>query len=116
MTGTVYTETLIHSAPEAFVSEAPYQLIIVTLDGGNRVTGRVSGDRVAIDDAVDARRRTQRRSLLSKNLHETSLEDGPHPDRDGVRGAGEGPCAGGAGPQHHSPGDRRARLRNAEAR
>ncbi len=52
MTGVVYTETLIHSAPEAFVSEAPYQLIIVTLDNGKRVTGRVSGDRVAIDDAV----------------------------------------------------------------
>ena len=52
MTGTVYTETLIHSAPEAFVSEAPYQLMIVTLDNGERVTGRVSGERVAIDDAV----------------------------------------------------------------
>jgi uncharacterized OB-fold protein len=52
MTGTVYTETLIHAAPEAFVSEAPYQLIIVTLDNGNRVTGRVSGERVSIDDHV----------------------------------------------------------------
>ncbi|HYI92317.1 MAG TPA: OB-fold domain-containing protein [Bryobacteraceae bacterium] len=52
MTGTVYTETLIHSAPEAFVSEAPYQLIIVTLDNGTRVTGRVSGEPVSIDDAV----------------------------------------------------------------
>jgi uncharacterized OB-fold protein len=52
MTGTVYTETLIHSAPEAFVSEAPYQLIIVTLDNGTRITGRVAGERVAIDDAV----------------------------------------------------------------
>lgn len=52
MTGIVYTETLIHSAPEAFVSEAPYQVIIVTLDTGERVTGRVSGERVAIDDAV----------------------------------------------------------------
>jgi uncharacterized OB-fold protein len=57
MTGTVYTETLIHSAPEAFVNEAPYQLIIVTLDiltseKGMRVTGRVSGERVSIDDAV----------------------------------------------------------------
>ena len=52
MTGTVYTETLIHSAPEAFVSEAPYQLIIVTLDSGGRITGRVAGERVAIDDAV----------------------------------------------------------------
>ena len=52
MRGTVYTETLIHSAPEAFVSEAPYQLIIVTIENGERVTGRVSGDRVSIDDAV----------------------------------------------------------------
>lgn len=52
MTGTVYTETLIHSAPEAFVSQAPYQLIIVTLDNGTRITGRVAGERVAIDDAV----------------------------------------------------------------
>jgi uncharacterized OB-fold protein len=52
MTGTVYTETLIHAAPEAFVSEAPYQLIIVTLDNGNRVTGRVSGELVSIDDHV----------------------------------------------------------------
>ncbi len=52
MTGIVYTETLIHSAPEAFVSEAPYQLIIVTLTDGKRVTGRVAGERVAIDDPV----------------------------------------------------------------
>lgn len=52
MTGTVYTETLIHSAPEAFVSEVPYQLIIVALGDGNRVTGRVSGERVAIGDMV----------------------------------------------------------------
>jgi uncharacterized OB-fold protein len=52
--GVVYTETLIHSAPEAFVSEAPYQLIIVTLEeDGTRLTGRVvSGQRVAIDDRV----------------------------------------------------------------
>jgi uncharacterized OB-fold protein len=52
MTGTVYTETLIHSAPEAFVSEAPYQVIIVTLENGTRITGRVSGDSVSIDDVV----------------------------------------------------------------
>jgi uncharacterized OB-fold protein len=52
MKGTVYTETLIHSAPEAFVSEAPYQLIIVTLENGKRVTGRVSGDPISIDDTV----------------------------------------------------------------
>jgi uncharacterized OB-fold protein len=50
--GTVYTETVIYSAPEAFVSEAPYQTAIVTLDGGGRVTGRIEGERVKIDDRV----------------------------------------------------------------
>ena len=30
----------------------PYQTAIVSLDGGGRVTGRISGDRVAIDDRV----------------------------------------------------------------
>ncbi len=52
MTGEVYTETVIHSAPEAFVSEAPYQIVIVTLEGGHRVTGRVLGERVRIGDTV----------------------------------------------------------------
>lgn len=50
--GTVYTETVIYSAPEAFASEAPYQTAIVTLDSGGRVTARISGDRVAIGDRV----------------------------------------------------------------
>jgi uncharacterized OB-fold protein len=50
--GVVYTETVIYSAPEAFAKEAPYQTAIVTLAGGGRVTGRVVGDRVAIDDRV----------------------------------------------------------------
>ena len=50
--GAVYTETVIWSAPEAFVSEAPYQTAIVTLDGGGKVTVRVEGDRVAIGDRV----------------------------------------------------------------
>ena len=51
-TGTVYTETVVHSAPEAFVKDAPYQTAIVSLDEGGRVTGRILGDRVAIDDRV----------------------------------------------------------------
>jgi uncharacterized OB-fold protein len=51
-TGTVYTETTIYSAPEAFTKDVPYQTAIVTLDGGGRVTGRILGDRVAIDDRV----------------------------------------------------------------
>jgi uncharacterized OB-fold protein len=50
--GTVYTETVIYSAPEAFVNEAPYQTAIVTLDGGGRVTGRIEGHRAKIDDRV----------------------------------------------------------------
>lgn len=52
MNGVVYTETVVHSAPEAFTAEAPYQIVIVTLEGGGRVTGRVAGDRVSIDDEV----------------------------------------------------------------
>ena len=51
-TGTVYTETVIYSAPEAFVSEVPYQTAIITLEGGGRVTGRIQGERVQIDDRV----------------------------------------------------------------
>jgi uncharacterized OB-fold protein len=52
MTGTVYTETVVHLAPEAFAAEAPYQVVIVTLNGGGRVTGRILGERVTIDDRV----------------------------------------------------------------
>ncbi len=51
-TGTVYTETVIHSAPEKFVSEVPYQVAIVSLDEGGRVTARIDGERVAIGDKL----------------------------------------------------------------
>lgn len=53
--GVIYTETLVHSAPEQFVDEAPYQLVIVTLDvGGTKITGRMNPpDRVSIGDHVD---------------------------------------------------------------
>jgi uncharacterized OB-fold protein len=50
--GTVYTETVVYSAPPAFVQDVPYQTAIVTLDGGGRVTGRVAGERVSIGDRV----------------------------------------------------------------
>ena len=50
--GVVYTETVVHSPPEAFLEEAPYQIAIVTLEDGRRVTGRILGDRIAIDDQV----------------------------------------------------------------
>lgn len=52
-TGVVYTETVVHAAPEQFAADAPYQLAIVTLAEGGRVTGRIAGDRVAIGDAVE---------------------------------------------------------------
>ena len=50
---TVYTETVVHSAPEAFLKDAPYQIAIVQRDDGTRVTGRILGDRVAIGDPVE---------------------------------------------------------------
>lgn len=51
--GIVYTETIVHAAPEAFIADAPYQLAIVTLDAGGRITGRIAGDRAQIGDPVD---------------------------------------------------------------
>jgi uncharacterized OB-fold protein len=56
-TGTVYTETIVHLAPERFAADVPYQVIIVVLDSGDRVTARVDGDhvvgvRVSIGDRV----------------------------------------------------------------
>jgi uncharacterized OB-fold protein len=50
---TVYTETVVHLAPAAFAKDVPYQVVIVTRQDGSRVTGRVIGDRVAIDDLVE---------------------------------------------------------------
>jgi uncharacterized OB-fold protein len=51
-TGTVYTDTIVRAAPDRFASEAPYQVIIVSLDGGGRVTARVEGGTLAIGDRV----------------------------------------------------------------
>jgi len=39
--GTVYTETIVFSAPEQYVNDAPYQLAIVDLDDGVRLTARI---------------------------------------------------------------------------
>ena len=41
--GVVYTETIVHAPPEQYASEAPYQLAIIDLDCGQRVTVRVLG-------------------------------------------------------------------------
>ena len=52
MMGAVYTETVIYSAPPAFEKDVPYQVAIITLENGERVTGRIEGERVSIDDRV----------------------------------------------------------------
>jgi len=51
-TGIVYTETVVHLAPERFAADVPYQVVIVKLDSGGSITARVDGERVAIDDRV----------------------------------------------------------------
>ena len=50
--GAVYTETVVYTAPPAFEKDVPYQVAIVILDSGERVTGRIEGARVSIDDRV----------------------------------------------------------------
>jgi uncharacterized OB-fold protein len=52
MMGVVYTETVVHMAPPAFEKDVPYQVAIVALDTGERVTGRIEGARVSIDERV----------------------------------------------------------------
>lgn len=50
--GVVYTETIVHSAPEQYVHEAPYQIAIIALDAGGRLTARIQGSKVSIGDRV----------------------------------------------------------------
>jgi uncharacterized OB-fold protein len=50
--GTIYTETVVYSPPEAYVNDVPYQLAIIELIGGRRVTGHVAGERAQIGDRV----------------------------------------------------------------
>ena len=50
--GTVYTETVVYSPPEAYVNDVPYQLAIIQLENGRRLTGRIEGERAQIGDRV----------------------------------------------------------------
>ncbi len=54
--GTVYTETVVYSPPEQYAADAPYQIAIVDLENGERVTVRVLGkeaqERARIGDRV----------------------------------------------------------------
>jgi uncharacterized OB-fold protein len=51
--GVIYTETVVHSAPEAFAQDAPYQIAIITLDSGGRITARIEGERASVGERVD---------------------------------------------------------------
>jgi uncharacterized OB-fold protein len=51
--GVVYTETIVHLAPEAFVQDAPYQVVIIVLDSGGRVTARIQGEPASVGERVD---------------------------------------------------------------
>ena len=50
--GTVYTETVVYSPTPQFAHDVPYQLAIVELENGRRLTGRIEGARAMIGDAV----------------------------------------------------------------
>ncbi|MBV8864041.1 MAG: OB-fold domain-containing protein [Acidobacteriaceae bacterium] len=54
--GVVFTETIVHAPPEQFAADVPYQLAIIDLDRGGRVTIRVLGktepERAKIGDRV----------------------------------------------------------------
>jgi uncharacterized protein len=50
--GKVYTCTTLHAAAEPFEKDLPFQIAIVELDEGPRLTVRIEGRRVAIDDPV----------------------------------------------------------------
>ena len=100
VSGTVYTETVVYSAPEAFAAEAPYQTAIV--DAGRRRPGdgphpgrtgrhrRPRGRRWRPRDGVPFFRKQRR-------LHETRGTDEPDRGRVRLRCAGEGPRARSAG-------------------
>jgi uncharacterized OB-fold protein len=51
-TGSIYTETIVHLAPERFAADVPYQIAIIDLAEGGRLTARIEGERVAIGDHV----------------------------------------------------------------
>jgi uncharacterized OB-fold protein len=54
--GIVYTETIVHSPPEQFATDAPYQVAIIDVEGGRRTTVRILGkephERARIGDRV----------------------------------------------------------------
>ena len=82
VTGTIYTETVIYSATEAFAADVPYQTAIVSLDSGGRVTGRIWAIGCGSTTAWRAWN-PRRRAVFQEDRHEAGGTDAPH--RGGIR-------------------------------
>lgn len=50
--GTVYSCTMLHAAAEPFEKRLPFQIAIIELEGGPRLTVRIQGKPVGIGDPV----------------------------------------------------------------
>jgi len=50
--GRVYSCTTLHAAAEAFEKDLPFQIAIIDLEEGARLTARISGPAVSIGDPV----------------------------------------------------------------
>ncbi len=67
MKGVIYTETTVFAPPEQFAADAPYQLAIVALEDGKRLTARILGERVSIGDAVELAETRNKISFFQKS-------------------------------------------------
>ncbi len=54
--GTVYSHTTLHAAAEPFEKDLPFQMAIIELEEGPRLTARIEGEPAAIGDSVQAAR------------------------------------------------------------
>ena len=54
--GTVYSHTTLHAAAERFEKDLPFQMAIIKLEEGPRLTARIEGAPVAIGDSVQVAR------------------------------------------------------------
>ena len=50
--GKVYSCTTLHASAEPFEKDLPFQIAIIELEEGPRLTARIEGGRVEIDDSV----------------------------------------------------------------
>ncbi len=51
--GTVYSCTTLYAAAETFAKDVPFQIAIVELEEGARLTARIEGPAVDVGDAVE---------------------------------------------------------------